>query len=68
MKKGDRVIYQNLGELCSFVYKIDDIDPDGNCIIETEEIFDMGITHQALVEFAQVRNLKLVEENHEINS
>lgn len=56
MQKGDRVIYHNQ------VYKIDDIDPDGFCIIETEEVFDMGITHQAIVEFAHLRELKLVIE------
>ena len=56
MQRGDKVIYQDN------VYKIDDIDPDGNCIIETLEVFDMGVTCQAIVEYAHVRELKPVEE------
>ena len=59
MKKGDRVLWGTT------IYKIDDIDPDGNCIIETEECFDFGVTTQTIVEFAHVRDLKPVEENNE---
>lgn len=54
MKKGDKVIYQD------DVYKIDDIDPDGNCIIETLKAYNVGVHCQPIVEYVHVRELEPV--------